>query len=58
MALEKQLYEQLLDQLLPQLAALQASAAALAELDVLANLAERAMTLNYCRPELLSYNFV
>ena len=32
---------------------LQASAAALAELDVLANLAERAMTLNYCRPELL-----
>jgi len=53
LALEKQLYEQLLDQLLPQLAALQASAAALAELDVLANLAERAMTLNYCRPELL-----
>ncbi len=53
LALEKRLYEELLDQLLPQLAELQASAAALAELDVLANLAERALTLNYCCPELL-----
>ena len=52
LALEKQLYEALLDQLLPHLASLQQSAAAIAELDVLNNLAERAQTLNYCRPQL------
>ncbi len=52
LALEKQLYEALLDQLLPHLAPLQQSAAAIAELDVLNNLAERAQTLNYCRPQL------
>ena len=52
LALEKSLYEELLDQLLPHLEALQLSAAALAELDVLSNLAERAWTLNYCCPEL------
>lgn len=38
--------------LLPHLADLQQSATALAELDVLSNLAERADTLNYVRPEL------
>lgn len=53
LALEKSLYEELLDQLLPHLEALQISAAALAELDVLSNLAERAWTLNYCCPVLL-----
>ncbi|MFM4720084.1 DNA mismatch repair protein MutS [Aeromonas bivalvium] len=52
LALEKRLYEELLDALLPQLAELQESAAALAELDVLANLAERAETLNYQCPTL------
>jgi len=52
LALEKSLYESLFDQLLPHLEALQLSAAALAELDVLSNLAERAWTLNYCRPTL------
>ncbi|OCG03174.1 DNA mismatch repair protein MutS [Gilliamella sp. wkB112] len=52
LALEKQLYEQLFDQLLPDLAAMQASAEAIAELDVLTNLAERALTLNYQRPTL------
>ncbi|WP_107850817.1 DNA mismatch repair protein MutS [Oceanimonas marisflavi] len=52
LALEKRLYEQLLDRLLEHLAPLQHSAAALARLDVLANLAERAESLNYCRPEL------
>ncbi|MFH7585444.1 DNA mismatch repair protein MutS [Oceanimonas smirnovii] len=52
LALEKRLYENLLDQLLEHLAPLQQSAAALACLDVLANLAERAESLNYCRPEL------
>jgi len=50
LALEKQLYEQLFDLLLPHLEALQKSAAALAELDVLVNLAERADTLNYSCP--------
>ncbi|MCS3460462.1 DNA mismatch repair protein MutS [Aeromonas sp. BIGb0445] len=52
LALEKRLYEELLDTLLPHLAELQESAAALAELDVLANLAERAETLNYQCPTL------
>ncbi|CAK9885837.1 MAG: DNA mismatch repair protein MutS [Candidatus Erwinia impunctatus] len=50
LSLEKALYEALFDLLLPQLAELQNCAAALAELDVLANLAERAWTLNYCCP--------
>lgn len=52
LALEKRLYEELFDLLLPHLADLQQSATALAELDVLSNLAERADTLNYVRPEL------
>ncbi|OCG21935.1 DNA mismatch repair protein MutS [Gilliamella sp. wkB108] len=52
LALEKQLYEQLFDQLLPELASMQASAEAIAELDVLTNLSERALTLNYQRPTL------
>ena len=52
LALEKALYEQLFDQLLPHLADLQQSAAALAELDVLTNLAERAEALNYICPQL------
>ncbi|GAA4498756.1 DNA mismatch repair protein MutS [Pseudaeromonas paramecii] len=56
LALEKQLYEQLLDQLLPHLAELQRCAGAVAELDVLSNLAERAASFNYCRPELVSDN--
>lgn len=53
LALEKQLYEDILDQLLPHLAKLQISAAGIAELDVLNNLAERAQTLDYHRPELI-----
>ncbi|EOW2356947.1 DNA mismatch repair protein MutS [Cronobacter sakazakii] len=52
LALEKQLYDELFDLLLPHLAELQKSAAALAELDVLTNLAERADTLNYHCPML------
>ncbi|PIJ50525.1 DNA mismatch repair protein MutS [Erwinia sp. OLTSP20] len=52
LALEKRLYDELFDLLLPHLEALQLSAAALAELDVLSNLAERAWTLNYVRPTL------
>lgn len=52
LSLEKALYEELFDLLMPQLDALQQSAAALAELDVLSNLAERAYTLNYSCPTL------
>lgn len=51
LAREKQLYEELLDRLNEDLAPLQDSAAAVAQLDVLACLAERAVTLDYCRPE-------
>lgn len=50
LALEKQLYDELFDLLLPHLSALQTTSLALAELDVLANLAERAETLNYVAP--------
>ncbi len=51
LAREKWLYERLLDQLLPQLDTLQRVAAALAELDVLACLAERAVSLNFSAPQ-------
>jgi DNA mismatch repair protein MutS len=53
LAREKQLYDQLLDKLIEQLLPLQSTAAALAALDVLANLAERAVELKYCKPELI-----
>ena len=56
LALEKKLYEQLIDLLLPYLQKLQFTAHALAELDVLNNLAERALTLNYVRPALQAEN--
>jgi len=52
LAREKELYDRLLDALNAQLAALQATAAALAELDVLACYAERARALNLTRPRL------
>ncbi|TCP11455.1 DNA mismatch repair protein MutS [Bisgaardia hudsonensis] len=50
LALEKQLYEEIFDKLLPHLGQLQLASLALAELDVLTNLAERAETLNYVKP--------
>ena len=53
LAREKFLYEGLLDQLITCLPALQATAAALAELDVLADLAERAAALHWNPPELV-----
>jgi DNA mismatch repair protein MutS len=53
LAREKALYDQLLEDLIPNLGDLQTSAAALAELDVLANLAERADSLNLSKPELI-----
>lgn len=52
LAREKALYDELLDQLIERLGGLQKTAAALAELDVLANLAERAATLKFTAPEL------
>jgi DNA mismatch repair protein MutS len=54
LAREKQLYEELLTQLIDALAPLQATGAALAELDALAALAERAAALEWTRPELVA----
>jgi len=51
---EKELYDALLERLTATLAALQRTAAALAELDVLACFAERAETLDCVRPELVA----
>ncbi|HBX71530.1 MAG TPA: DNA mismatch repair protein MutS [Halieaceae bacterium] len=51
LAREKALYEALIETLNEQLAALQDSATAVAELDVLATLAERAECLRLCQPE-------
>ncbi|WWO95215.1 MAG: DNA mismatch repair protein MutS [Candidatus Dasytiphilus stammeri] len=50
LALEKKLYNELFEMILPYISALQLSAKALAELDVLINLAERACVLNYSKP--------
>jgi DNA mismatch repair protein MutS len=52
LAREKMLYEALLDTLLEEHTELQQSAAGLAELDVLVNLAERAQSLSFCTPQL------
>ena len=53
LAREKELYEGLLDLLIAQLSLLQKTAAAVAELDVLACFAERAATLDCTEPELV-----
>jgi DNA mismatch repair protein MutS len=50
LAREKALYEEVLDALAPHIARLQANAAAVAEIDVLACFAERAEALDYVRP--------
>ena len=55
LAREKWLYEQLLDHLQPHLAGLAATARALAALDALATLAERANTLGWCRPTFVAH---
>lgn len=54
LAREKALYEALLEELIGHLAPLQDSAAALAELDVLANFAERALNLDLNKPRFVA----
>lgn len=58
LALEKSLYDELFSKLAPDLAALEVSANALAELDVLANLAERADSLSYVAPQFSNSNAI
>lgn len=55
LAREKQLYDDLLEQLAVSLTALINCAEALSELDVLCNFSERAVNLNYCRPQLTDH---
>jgi DNA mismatch repair protein MutS len=50
--LEYELFQRVREEVLGQLAALQRTAGALAELDVLAGFAETARLHNYCRPEI------
>ncbi|KOO02810.1 DNA mismatch repair protein MutS [Vibrio nereis] len=52
LALEKQLWEELFDLLIPHLERMQNLASAISQIDVLQNLAERADSLDYCRPTL------
>ncbi len=52
LSFEKTLYDELLTQITQSLSTLQHCAAALAELDVLVNFAERAESLNLCQPML------
>lgn len=53
LAREKWLYEQILDQLQPHVPALTRLARALASLDALCALAERSLTLNWCKPQFM-----
>jgi DNA mismatch repair protein MutS len=55
LAREKQLFEDLLDALQPHVGAFSALGRALASLDALAALAERATTQEWCRPEFVSH---
>ena len=52
LARERQLYDELIESLNEDLASLQATTANIAEIDVLANLAERAVALNLSQPTL------
>ncbi|MEZ9875450.1 DNA mismatch repair protein MutS [Vibrio breoganii] len=54
LAAEKALWEELFDLILPHLNKLQLLSSAVSEIDVLQNLAERAETLEYCRPTIKS----
>lgn len=53
LALEKKLWEELFDLLMPHLEQMQNLASAVSQMDVLQNLAERADSLDYCRPTLV-----
>jgi DNA mismatch repair protein MutS len=53
LAREKYLYDELLETLIVHLAPLQTTGRAISELDVLASFAERAVTLDLCRPQLV-----
>ncbi|WP_215843996.1 DNA mismatch repair protein MutS [Acidithiobacillus montserratensis] len=53
---ERQLFSSLLEALLPEVAALQNTMTAIAELDVMSTLAERAITLNWSAPQLVAEN--
>jgi DNA mismatch repair protein MutS len=53
LALEKRLYQELFDKVLPELDKLQSLSQAIAEFDVLNNFAERSVSLNYVKPELV-----
>lgn len=53
LAREKALYDELIEKLNEHLFALQTSSNGISELDVLSTLAERALVLNYCKPELV-----
>jgi len=52
LARERELYDEILSSLIAELAALQKTAAALAALDVVTNLAERGVALRWSKPEL------
>jgi DNA mismatch repair protein MutS len=54
LAREKFLYELLLDQLAPHIQVLTQAASALAALDALCALAERSLSLNWCKPSLVA----
>jgi DNA mismatch repair protein MutS len=54
LALEKKLYDELIGSLVAYVSQLQLTAAAISQLDVLATFAERAESLNYHKPELVS----
>ena len=56
LAREKMLYAQLLDRIGEELESLKTTVNAVATLDVLQNLAERAQTLHFCSPELVGTN--
>ncbi|AZV75948.1 DNA mismatch repair protein MutS [Coxiella burnetii] len=58
LAREKELYEQLLDTLIEKLIPLQQCASAIANLDVLNTLAERADTLNFNAPQFCDYPII
>ena len=58
LAREKMLYAELLDRVAEEIETLQSTFTAVAMLDVLQNLAERAETLNFCSPELVSDDLI